>query len=94
MLACQKYVLTSTSNALLALLLVRHFLCKVLGSKVLIPASCRWSIGDASIFSVADGKRLAQEPPRLPTAFEAARMNRVTRAALESPLLSGYRCEP
>lgn len=54
----------------------------------------RWSVDGASIFSVADGKRLAQEPPRLPTAFEAARMNRVSKAALDTPLLNGYRQAP
>lgn len=52
----------------------------------------RWSTEDGSIFSVADGKRLAQEPVRQPTPFEAMRQNRVAKATLETPLVAGMRC--
>ena len=48
---------------------------------------CRWETPDGSIFSVADGRRLAQEPVRLPTAFEAARQRKIDRATLETPLV-------
>ena len=51
----------------------------------------RWSTEGGSIFSVADGKRLAQEPVRQPTPFEALRHSRVSKATLESPLVAGYR---
>lgn len=47
----------------------------------------RWETADGSIFSVADGRRLAQEPVRLPTAFEAARQRKIERAAIETPLV-------
>ncbi len=36
----------------------------------------RWANADGSIFSVADGARLAQEPVKVPSAWEAARLNR------------------
>ena len=53
----------------------------------LLPAHCRWETPDGSIFSVADGRRLAQEPVRLPTAFEAARQRKIDRATLGTPLV-------
>ena len=34
---------------------------------------------------------MAQEPPKIATPFERARMQRVSNAALESPLVSGFR---
>lgn len=52
----------------------------------------RWSTEGGSIFSVADGRRLAQEPVRQPTPFEAMRQNRVAKATLETPLVAGIRC--
>lgn len=58
----------------------------ILAEKVL-PAPCRWETPDGSIFSVADGRRLAQEPVRLPTAFEAARQRKIDRATMETPLV-------
>ena len=48
----------------------------------------------ASIFSVADGRRLANEPVRHLTAFEAARAARVARHAAETPLVAGLRLMP
>lgn len=48
----------------------------------------------ASIFSVADGRRLASEPVRHLTAFEAARAARVAKHAAESPLVAGVRLMP
>ena len=51
----------------------------------------------ASIFSVADGRRLANEPVRHLTAFEAARAARVARhatAEAESKLVAGLRLMP
>lgn len=51
----------------------------------------RWETADGSIFSVADGRRLAQEPVRLPTAFEAARQHKIERAAIETPLVRSPR---
>ncbi len=47
----------------------------------------RWETSGGSIFSVADGRRLAQEPVRLPTAFEAARQRKIDRAVTETPLV-------
>ncbi|KAI3434849.1 hypothetical protein D9Q98_002903 [Chlorella vulgaris] len=54
----------------------------------------RWSIEDASIFSVSDGKRLAQEPPPMATHYERIRLNKVARAAYESPTMAGLRLLP
>ena len=34
---------------------------------------------------------MAQEPAKIATPFEQARMQRVSKAALESPLVNGYR---
>ena len=48
----------------------------------------------ASIFSVADGRRLANEPVRHLTAFEAARAARVSKHAVETPLVAGLRLMP
>ena len=54
-------------------------------------ARCRWTTADGSIFDIAEGKRMAQEPAKVATPFERARMARVSKAAADSPLLSGYR---
>lgn len=48
----------------------------------------------ASIFSVADGRRLAQEPVRHLTAFEAARAARVADAAVDARTLAGLQLLP
>lgn len=54
----------------------------------------RWSSDGASIFSVADGKELAQTPHRPPTPFERIRGERLARAQLASPIVQGYRLLP
>jgi hypothetical protein len=54
----------------------------------------RWEADGASIFSVNDGKRLAQEPVRQPSAFELNRMRKVQNAAIDSRTLSGIRLMP
>lgn len=58
------------------------------------PSPSTTSTRPASIFSVADGRRLANEPVRHLTAFEAARAARVARHAAESPLVAGLRLMP
>ena len=55
---------------------------------------CRWDIDGTSIFSVNEGKQMAQTPQRLPTAFEAKRLSKITQAALDTPLVQGYRLLP
>jgi hypothetical protein len=47
-----------------------------------------------SIFSVADGKRMASTPAPPGTVFEGLRMAKIQRAALETPTLAGYRLLP
>jgi hypothetical protein len=41
--------------------------------------------------AVSDGKRLAQEPPPMATHYERIRLNKVARAAYESPTMAGLR---
>lgn len=55
---------------------------------------CRWTVGDASIFSVDDGKRLAQTPHKPLTFYERIRLEKQQMAALETPLVQGYRLLP
>lgn len=54
----------------------------------------RWDADGTSIFAVQTGKEYAQTPQRLPTAFEAKRASKIAKAALETPLVSGYRLLP
>ncbi|KAK9798560.1 hypothetical protein WJX73_006163 [Symbiochloris irregularis] len=54
----------------------------------------RWDADGVSIFSVQEGKTMAQTPQRLPTAFEAKRAAKISQAALDSPLVQGYRLLP
>ena len=54
----------------------------------------RWTNPDASIFSVAKGKELAQLPAKLPTNYEVIRQKRISQAALESPVVQGIRLLP
>eukprot|EP00891_Asterochloris_glomerata_P005458 jgi/Astpho2/5458/fgenesh1_pg.00077_%23_6_t len=54
----------------------------------------RWTVDDASIFSVADGKKLAQTPHNPPTFYERLRAEKLQRAALETPLVRGMRLLP
>jgi hypothetical protein len=68
----------------------------LLGTRVSL-GRARWTHdggAHASIFSVADGKRLAAEPARHATAWEAARAARVARAAVETPVVAGMRLMP
>lgn len=55
----------------------------------------RWMTGDdASVFSLADGKRLAATPPSTTTNYDNIRMAKIQRAALETPTVAGYRVLP
>lgn len=54
----------------------------------------RWTSDGASIFSVDDGKRLAQTPVKEPTRFERIRADRIARQQLETPLVRGVRLLP
>lgn len=55
---------------------------------------CRWTVDDASIFSVDDGKRLAQTPHKPLTFYERIRLEKQQKAALETPLVKGIRLLP
>lgn len=54
----------------------------------------RWMVDDVSIFDVSEGKKLAATPRRQPTMFEIKRAQAVQKAALETPLVGGYRWLP
>jgi hypothetical protein len=55
----------------------------------------RWTSDGVSIFSVADGKELASTEPKALNRYENIRMQKIQRAALESPtVLGGYRVLP
>ena len=54
----------------------------------------RWSAEDVSIFSVADGKRMASTPPKAITTYESIRMAKITKASFETPTMAGYRLLP
>lgn len=54
----------------------------------------RWTVGDASIFSVDDGKRLAQTPHKPLTFYERVRLEKQQKASIETPLVQGYRLLP
>lgn len=54
----------------------------------------RWTAEDVSIFSVADGKRMASTPPKAISNYENIRMTKIQRAALETPTMAGYRLLP
>ena len=57
-------------------------------------AMCRWTVDDASIFSVDDGKRLAQTPHKPLTFYERIRLEKQQKAAIETPLVKGIRLLP
>lgn len=61
---------------------------------IICAAPRRWTVDDASIFSVADGKKLAQTPHNPPTFYERLRAEKLQRAALETPLVRGMRLLP
>lgn len=54
----------------------------------------RWVSDETSIFSVADGKRMASTPAPPGTVYEGLRMAKIQKAALEGPTLAGYRLLP
>ena len=59
-----------------------------LGTSKVSFGRARWNVEDgSSIWSVADGKRLAQTPIREPTAFEANRLRKIATASAETPLV-------
>lgn len=65
-----------------------------LGTRISLGRS-KWVVEDASIFSVADGKRLAQTPVKeMGTAWESARFEKIRAASLETPLVGGFRLLP
>ena len=55
---------------------------------------CRWTVDNASIFSVDDGKRLAQTPHKPLTFYERVRLEKQQKAAIETPLVKGIRLLP
>ena len=55
---------------------------------------CRWTVDNASIFSVDDGKRLAQTPHKPLTFYERIRLEKQQKAAVETPLVKGIRLLP
>jgi len=64
-----------------------------LGSKFSL-GRARWTTDEGSIFSVADGRRLASTPPPNATYYENFRMAKIQKAALETPVVAGYRLLP
>ncbi|KAL6776329.1 hypothetical protein ACKKBG_A20695 [Auxenochlorella protothecoides x Auxenochlorella symbiontica] len=64
-----------------------------LGTQVSFGRS-RWSSDNTSIFSVADGKRMAATPPKPLNNYEVIRHAKIQRAALESPQVAGLRLLP
>lgn len=54
----------------------------------------RWTAEDVSIFSVADGKRMASTPAAPINNYDNIRMIKIQKAALETPTVAGYRVLP
>ncbi len=55
----------------------------------------RWTSDGVSIFSVADGKELASTPAKPLNHYENIRMQKIQKAALQTPtVLGGYRVLP
>lgn len=54
----------------------------------------RWTVDNVSIFDVSEGRKLAATPRREATVFETRRAQAVQRAAMETPLVGGYRWLP
>lgn len=65
-----------------------------LGTSKVSLGRAKWSADGASIFSVADGKKLAQTPPKLPTQWELNRQRKIAQAAVDSRVVSGIRLMP
>jgi hypothetical protein len=65
-----------------------------LGSQVNM-GRMRWTSDGVSIFSVADGKELASTPAKPLNHYENIRMQKIQKAALQTPtVLGGYRVLP
>lgn len=65
-----------------------------LGTRVSLGRS-RWMSEDVSIFSVADGKRMANTQPKALNHYDSIRMSKIRKAALETPtVLGGLRVLP
>lgn len=65
-----------------------------LGTKVSM-GRMRWTSDGVSIFSVADGKKLAETAPKPLNHYENIRMMKIQKAAMQTPtVLGGYRLLP
>lgn len=65
-----------------------------LGTKVNM-GRMRWTSDGVSIFSVADGKKLASTEPKPLNHYENIRMTKIQKAAMQTPtVLGGYRVLP
>lgn len=51
-------------------------------------------MNDVSIFDVAEGKKLAATPRSKPNMFEMRRAQSIQKAAMDTPLVNGYRLYP
>lgn len=56
--------------------------------------ACRWTSDGASIFSIADGKRLAQTPAKQPTGWELTRAQKIAKASVDERVVQGLRLMP
>lgn len=65
-----------------------------LGTSKVSLGRARWGSDGASIFSVQDGKRLAQTPPKLPTPWELNRARKIADASVDARVVSGIRLMP
>lgn len=66
-----------------------------LGTTKVSLGRAKWSADGASIFSVNDGKRLAQTPVREPSAWEASRARKIAQAAqVDKRVVQGIRLMP
>jgi hypothetical protein len=65
-----------------------------LGTTKVSLGRARWNTDGASIFSVQDGKRLAQTPVKEPTAWELNRMRKISKAAVDTRVVQGIRLMP
>jgi hypothetical protein len=66
-----------------------------LGTTKVSLGRAKWSADGASIFSVNDGKRLAQTPVREPSAWEASRAHKIAQAAqVDKRVVQGIRLMP
>ena len=54
----------------------------------------RWTSDGVSIFSVSDGKELASTPAKPLNHYDNIRMNKIQKAAMQTPTVAGYRLLP